>query len=68
MLLILFYHITREKILQGLLQINPGNPFFLLLSVVTEFTMLGHGEAANLAQLENKTEFQMGIYRSPLLS
>lgn len=61
MFLILFYHITREKPLQGLLQINPGNPFFLLFAMVAEFTVPDHGEAANLGQLDNKTEFQMGF-------
>lgn len=43
------------------MQINPGNPFFLLFTMVAEFTLPGHGEAASLGQLDNKTEFQMGF-------
>lgn len=68
MLLILFYHITKEKTLQGLFQICPGSPFFLLFTIVYEFIVLGHREAADLAQLEKEREFQMGFQRSPLLT
>lgn len=34
-----------------LLQANPGNPFFPAFATIAEFTVLDHGEAANLVQL-----------------
>ena len=57
----------QENNLQCLLQASPGNPFFPAFATIAEFTVLDHGEAANLLQLGYLNQTPVGLLKASFI-